>query len=88
MIVQERESGILVATEQAPPPPEHAVCGVIRDAMAKLSTTLDDFCQTTHCHAGNGSIEDVTAALVRCYREPGAYTISDLAQAIDSLTGA
>lgn len=82
MTFQERESGLLVATEKPPAPPEHPVRAVIRDALANLAGELDAFEQTCHGHIGDFCINEVAHALISCYESPGAYEISDLGQVI------
>lgn len=88
MNIQERESGLLVATGKAPrpvPPPEHPARKVIRDALAKLSNELGEFEQTTHGVIGQFTIENVASKLAVCYERPTAYSISNLSQYIDGL---
>jgi hypothetical protein len=43
---------------------------------------LGDFEQTSVLKVGGGTIEEVALAMVQCYRQPGATTISNLHQAI------
>lgn len=78
---EQRPSGLITPVDPAEPPPrpEHPARKIIRDAMADLHEKLSHFEQTTHGTLGC-CIEDVGPALVRCYNDPRAYTISDLAQ--------
>lgn len=87
MKMSERQSGLLVPAADPPPPPEHPVLPVIRRALRLLSNELREYAQTTH---GTGltdphDIGSVAGALVYCYREPSAYSISTLSQLIDGL---
>lgn len=83
MNYQQRESGLVVPISKPEPPPEHPVRQVIREALAGLDERLSEFEHTCHGTFGDGSIGLVAKALVQCWNEPKAYTISDLAQLIE-----
>lgn len=82
VIVQQNQSGLLVATGNPPEPQEHPACRVIRDAMAGLAEKLGEFEQTTQGVLGDRTIYSVARALARCYENPTAYEISTLSQLI------
>ena len=54
----------------------------IRNALLALADKLGDYEQTTHGYIGGEYIESVAQALVEAYRDPRAYTISELSQCI------
>jgi len=85
VILQERQSGLLVPVTKPEPPPEHPVRQVIRDSMAKLAVELEEFTHTTHGVLSGGKMDSVGSALVECYEQPSAYTISTLYQVIEQL---
>jgi hypothetical protein len=87
MNYEKRDSGLVVATEKAPKPPEHPALAGIRNNLFNLAIGLNDFEQTTHGNMGPHTIQSVADALVRCYENPTSYTISDLNQVIDGFVG-
>jgi hypothetical protein len=65
------------------------VAGDIEYALSLLGELIDEeHVQTTHARLGPCEIEDVAAAMVAAYRNPSAYTVSDLRQSISGLLGA
>lgn len=50
--------------------------------LESMDDWLGDFEQTCVLRVGPGTIEDVARAMVTCYHEPNASTISNLHQAI------
>lgn len=88
MNIEQLKSGLLVATAKSPksvPPPEHPARKIIREALATLPKSLDQFEQTSHVALWPGTIESVARHLINCYDKPDALSISNLAQVIDRL---
>ena len=65
--------------------PSPSVPEVIRNALARLSDDLKKFEQTTHGTMEPYCMDGVARALVACYENPSAYTVSTLSQVIDGL---
>lgn len=79
---EQRKSGLIAPVQ---PPLEHPVRQDIRNALLELHAQLGEYEQTTHGCLGPFTMAGVAASLEECYREPSAYTISDLAQKIAGL---
>lgn len=65
--------------------PEHPVRGIIRETLGDLAKRLKGFEQTTHGAIATGHIESLGYALIACYRDPRAFTISDLSQHAEAI---
>ena len=65
---------------EPPPRPEHPARELIRKALTGLAVELTRFEMTTHGALSTGHIESVADALIRCYQDPRAFTISELHQ--------
>lgn len=79
------EASLFIQTDEQPRPKEHPVRMVIRAALSVLEDHLGHFEQTTHGSLGPHTMESICKKMLECYRECGAYEISELAQSIRGL---
>jgi hypothetical protein len=88
----QRPSGVVVVSEkigvmlEGPlPPSEHPARSIIRQGLLDMASELAKLGMTTHGSLGPHSIERVAEALVDAWKDPRAYTVSELYQRIDGL---